>query len=194
MTVFLTADQHFGHSGIIGNADRPFAGVDEMDEVLIANWNRRIRPDSVVYHLGDFAHKCPPARLRTIWNRLTKPKAIHLVPGNHDDATTLSLPWTSVTQGILTMSASNRRFSLFHYALRTWPGIRRGAIHAYGHSHNRMPGFRNTLDVGVDAWGFAPASVDEVIKRAGSLPEFPFGEPEDDEDGDASAAGGEAGR
>ena len=50
------------------------------------------------------------------------------------------------------------------------------------------------LDVGVDAWGFAPASVDEVIQRAGSLPEFPFGEPEDDEDGDASASGGETGR
>lgn len=190
MTVFLTADHHFGHSGIIGNAGRPFADVDEMDEVLIRNWNERIRPDSVVYYLGDFAHRCPPQRLRSIWERLTRPKAIHLVPGNHDDAATLALPWTSVERGILRMSANNRRFSLFHYALRTWPGIRRDAIHAYGHSHNRMPGFRNTLDVGVDAWGFAPASVEEVIRRAELLPEFDFGETDDEAEDDAPGAPG----
>lgn len=176
MTVFFSADHHFDHAGIIRNAGRPFADADEMNEVLIANWNARIRSDSTVYYLGDFAHKCPPDRLRAIWARLSKPKAIHLVPGNHDDEATLQLPWTSIERGILQMSASNRRFSLFHYAMRTWPGFHRGAIHAYGHSHNRMPGFRNTLDVGVDAWGFAPASVDEVIRRADELPPFPFGE------------------
>lgn len=31
MTVFLTADHHFGNAGIIRNAGRPFADVDEMD-------------------------------------------------------------------------------------------------------------------------------------------------------------------
>ena len=112
------------------------------------------------------------------------------MPGNHDDAATLALPWTSVERGILRMSANNRRFSLFHYALRTWPGIRRDAIHAYGHSHNRMPGFRNTLDVGIDAWGFAPASVEEVIRRAELLPEFDFGETDDEAEDDAPGAPG----
>ncbi|GJD90864.1 hypothetical protein BHAOGJBA_4407 [Methylobacterium hispanicum] len=185
MTVFLTADHHFGHPGIIRNAGRPFACIDEMDEVLIANWNARIRPDSVVYYLGDFAHKCPPERLQRIWRRLARPKAIHLVLGNHDDAATLALSWTSIERGILRMSANNRRFSLFHYGLRTWPGIRSGAIHAFGHSHNRMPGFRNTLDVGVDAWNFAPAAVEEVIQRAESLPAFDLGEPEDEGGNDA---------
>lgn len=186
MTVFFSADHHFGHSGIIRNAGRPFADASEMDEVLIANWNARIRPDSIVYYLGDFAHRCPPERLRAIWARLSKPKAIHLVPGNHDDEATLKLPWTSIERGILTMSASNRRFSLFHYALRTWPGFHRNAIHAFGHSHNRMPGFRNTLDVGVDAWGYGPASVDEVIRRADELPPLPFGEQRSDHEDEPS--------
>lgn len=183
MTVFFSADHHFGHPGIIRNAERPFANVAEMDEVLIANWNARIRPDSILYYVGDFAHRCPPERLRAIWARLTKPRAIHLVPGNHDDEATLQLPWTSIEHGILRMSASNRRFSLFHYALRTWPGFHRNAIHLFGHSHNRMPGYRNTLDVGVDAWGYGPASVDDVIARAAELPEFPFQEERPDGEG-----------
>jgi calcineurin-like phosphoesterase family protein len=144
----------------------------------------------VVFYLGDFAHRCPPDRLQRIWRRLVQPKAIHLVAGTHDDAATLELPWTSIEHGILRMSASNRRFSLFHYALRTWPGIRRGAIHAFGHSHNRMPGYRNTLDVGIDAWDFAPAAVDEVIQRAELLPPFDFGEPDEEGDDDAPEAAG----
>lgn len=176
MTVFFSADDHHGHPGILKNAGRPFTDVDEMDEILIQNWNARIRPNSVVYYGGDFAHKCPPERLRRIWKRRTLPKQIHLVRGNHDDAETLALPWTSITDAPLAFSASNRRFVLFHYALRTWPGLHRGAIHLFGHSHNRLRGYRNTLDIGVDAWGYAPVSVDEVIARAESLPASPDAE------------------
>lgn len=45
---------HFGHSNIIQFCDRPFASVEEMDYNLIKNWNEKVPPDGLVFHLGDF--------------------------------------------------------------------------------------------------------------------------------------------
>lgn len=39
MSVFLTADTHFGRASIIRNCDRPFVSTQAMDECLIGNRN-----------------------------------------------------------------------------------------------------------------------------------------------------------
>lgn len=36
-------------------APRPFLSVEEMNETIINNWNKRVSPNDVVYHLGDIA-------------------------------------------------------------------------------------------------------------------------------------------
>ena len=54
MTTWFTADTHFGHANVIRYCERPFASVQEMDDVLIENWNYIIKPKDTVYHLGDF--------------------------------------------------------------------------------------------------------------------------------------------
>ena len=64
--MFFTADTHFGHRNIIAYANRPFASVEEMDEVLIERWNERIRPHDVVYHLGDFSLTRGPRTAETL--------------------------------------------------------------------------------------------------------------------------------
>jgi hypothetical protein len=51
MTVYLTADNHFGHARIMEYRGRPFGGVQEMVE----RWNVAVEPDDTVVHLGDFA-------------------------------------------------------------------------------------------------------------------------------------------
>ena len=38
MSVFFTADTHFGHSNVIKYDKRPFTDVAEMNEILIKNW------------------------------------------------------------------------------------------------------------------------------------------------------------
>ena len=52
---WFTADQHFGHKKIIEYCQRPFASVEEMDEVLIANHNDVVCDGDIVIHGGDFA-------------------------------------------------------------------------------------------------------------------------------------------
>ena len=78
-------------------------------------------------------------------------------------------PWASVND-IAQISVEGARIVLCHYAMRVWPGDRRGAVMLYGHSHGRLSGNSQSLDVGVDCWGFAPASWSQVRERLATLP------------------------
>ena len=53
--IYLSGDLHFNHSNIIKYCNRPFKNVEEMNRVIIDNWNALIKFDDTVYHLGDFA-------------------------------------------------------------------------------------------------------------------------------------------
>lgn len=82
---FFVSDTHFGHDNIIkfvgenGSRIRPFDSVEEMDELLVKNWNEIVRPQDRIYHLGDVVmnHKHMP-----IMSRLNGKKV--LIKGNHD--------------------------------------------------------------------------------------------------------------
>jgi calcineurin-like phosphoesterase family protein len=162
-SVYFTADQHFGHAGIIGLCKRPFRSVEEMDEAMIAAWNAVVGPDDDVWHLGDFAYRIKPGRLTWIFARLQGRK--HVVPGNHDHDETFALPRSSPPRQIAEVTVEGRRIVLCHYAMRTWPGQHKGALHLYGHSHGKLPGTPQSTDVGVDCWGFQPIRLDQIRAR-----------------------------
>lgn len=83
---FLVSDTHFGHAGVCRflcedgvTKLRPWDDPEEMDEVMIKNWNERVRPSDKVYHLGDVVIN--RKHLRTL-SRLNGDKV--LIRGNHD--------------------------------------------------------------------------------------------------------------
>lgn len=164
---YFTADTHFGHEGVIRFSKRPFSSAEEMDELLIGSWNSVVRPQDTVWHLGDFAHRSSPQRLARIFDRLKGEK--HLIVGNHDDEATGALGWQSVQQ-IAEIAVTGQRIVLCHYAMRIWPGQRKGAIHLFGHSHARFAGTSRSLDVGVDAWGYVPVEIGPIMARLATLP------------------------
>jgi calcineurin-like phosphoesterase family protein len=99
----------------------------------------------------------------------------HLIRGNHDDKRTLALPWESVRDNAFE-SIDSINCVLCHFALRTWPKIRKGALMLYGHSHGRLPGNVQSCDIGVDVMGFAPVRLNTIKAYLATLPLMP--EPE----------------
>ncbi|NEU12595.1 metallophosphoesterase [Methylobacterium sp. BTF04] len=165
MKTYLTSDTHFGHAGMMSarmNRPRSFTSVEAMNETVIQNWNNRVRKDDEIWHLGDFAYGASVAMCREVFARLNGRK--HLILGNHDAGRTTSLPWYSQQQ-MAEPVIEGVRVVLCHYALRTWSGIHRGAIHCYGHSHGSLPGTSRSCDVGCDDWDFRPVTVSEILER-----------------------------
>lgn len=80
--IWIISDTHFGHNNIIKYCDRPFKDIDEMDEKMIENWNRVVKPGDKVYHLGD-VYMGSGERFLKKFARLNGRK--RLVLGNHDD-------------------------------------------------------------------------------------------------------------
>ena len=172
---FLTADHHIGHTGILSPrmaAPRPFTSIAEHDETLVACWNAVVRPDDTVWHLGDFAYRCRHGHALRVFHRLNGRK--FLVRGNHDKIGE-SLPWDGPVMGVARIHVQDPGMRapvglwLSHYAHRTWPHRHHGDLHLYGHSHGSLPAIPNSLDVGVDCWGWTPVTVPQVQARLAEL-------------------------
>lgn len=83
--VFLVSDTHFGHAGVCrflrndGTKLRPWDNPEEMDEYMVEAWNKKVRPNDKVYHLGDVVIN---RRALKILALLNGDKV--LIRGNHD--------------------------------------------------------------------------------------------------------------
>jgi len=161
--VHFTADCHFGHASIIRMAGRPFGSIEEHDQALIDAWNAHVAPGDTVFVVGDFAHKADNPQAAKIFERLRGTK--HLVVGNHDgEFVRTQLPWASVMDRVK-LTVDGQKIVLDHYPLRSWEGVRSGAIQLFGHVHNRIDVWSNSCDVGVDAWGYRPVTLFDIRAR-----------------------------
>ncbi|WP_375273524.1 metallophosphoesterase family protein [Methylorubrum thiocyanatum] len=159
MAVFFTADTHFGHTGILHAARRPFSSIAEHDALLVEAWNATVAPGDTVYHLGDFALGPAEAAERE-FRKLHGRKC--LVVGNHDRKAR-RLPWAEQHDGIREISVEGRHLVLCHFPLRAWSRSFRGSLHLYGHTHGTLPGTTQSCDVGVDVWGYRPVSLSDIV-------------------------------
>ena len=172
MTTWFTADPHFGHDNIIKYSKRPFNSINHMDAVLLENLWARVGPKDVLWILGDFAFgrgSREIERLQSIFDQLPGAEK-HLVIGNHDNEATLQLPWTSVSHMAEARCQNRPNPVLCHYPMLTWNRARKNALQLFGHVHNRWLGSRNSINVGVDVWGYSPVTLRDIENRAKTLP------------------------
>lgn len=159
MTIFFTADTHFGDHRTINIWRRPFSDTGTMDALLIERWNAAVGEDDVVWHLGDVARR--PADVPGLLSRLNGTK--HLLRGNNDPPDMLAAEgWASVGD-YAEIVVEGRSLVLCHYAFRVWNGQHRGAINLHGHSHGRLKPMPRQFDVGVDARDFAPVTLARLL-------------------------------
>ena len=175
---FFTSDSHVGHASVLSprfNRSRPFPSIEAHDEALVAAWNAVVRQDDIVWHLGDFAHKCGLAYAASVFSRIKGKK--FLVRGNHDFGLGERLPWDGPVVDVVRVQvqdpgmAAPQQVFLSHYAHRVWPGMHRGHLHLYGHSHGSLPGTRISLDVGVDCWNWTPVQLADIQRRMAATEE-----------------------
>ena len=163
MAIFFTSDTHFGDHRTLNIHKRPFASVAEMDEAMIAAWNAVVREEDEVWHLGDFARKL--AGVSALLTRLSGRK--HLIRGNNDDPAIAAVPgWENVAD-YREMEVEGRKLVLCHYPFRSWNGQHRGSINLHGHSHGKLKPMPRQHDVGVDARGFRPVTLEQLLSRSG---------------------------
>jgi calcineurin-like phosphoesterase family protein len=149
---------------------------EEVDELIVKNWNETVKKEDIVYHLGDFScgDKATPEYIRSIFDRLNG--TIHFIPGNHDvkaggglKERVASLPFAS-TAMYREIIYNKHLVVLMHYQLRTWYDATKGSIHLFGHVHNKYQGFGRSKYVGVENTNYKPVSLDSLVEELRKIP------------------------
>jgi calcineurin-like phosphoesterase family protein len=183
--IWFTSDHHFFHDNILKFTDRPYQTVEEMNEGIVSIWNSMIKPDHVVYVLGD-----------VIWNtgdyallkRLNG--KVFLVRGNHDRSDYIKFLKNGIDlvceETIIKIGGERVRLSHYPYRykgfknfyytcknyLRKWfrggrlPNLSNnprddGKFLLHGHHHSGEIEHGNQLNVCWDLWK-RPVNIQEV--------------------------------
>ena len=165
--VWFTSDTHLGHENAACEF-RGFSSLKEMDDLIIENWNRNVKPSDIVYHLGDFC-------LKNMYSHYTSKLNgnIVLILGNHDDRKSAigSRAFNSVHDVMRAKMPDGRKIFISHFSHRVWDKSHHGNWHLFGHSHGKLPPFGKSFDVGVDANDFKPLSYEQVCFIMNTLPD-----------------------
>lgn len=170
--IYFTSDPHLGHRFVLRNRPQ-FSTVDEMDDTIISNFNETLTNRDTLYFLGDAAFRLPPEEASKLLRQIHCKKI--LIRGNHDDEYE-----PGVFEDVFDyyeFKYCHRKFILFHYPITAWKQMRHGSIQLHGHLHSR-PDYnernhaigRLQYDVGVDANGFKPVSIEQILDWAASSP------------------------
>jgi calcineurin-like phosphoesterase family protein len=177
--IFFTSDYHAFHKKIlILGKGRPFRDLDEHNSALVDRHNAVVKPNDLVYNLGDFAMSCGWDQAYAFRQRLMGLQ--HFTWGNHDRPPTGKVAWDMIRMRpdcfvevehsfVLDLRAYGVKHpvTVGHFMMGTYTKSHRGAWNLYGHSHGQLPEEPRwmSFDVGVDAWDFAPVSIEQVAQK-----------------------------
>lgn len=169
MRNWFTADLHLGHDRIRKYCNRPFSSLEKMNETIIRNWNQRVKPDDIVFHVGDFCFRSASGEKEgDIYKAKHYVKQLNgnivFLQGNHDLNNTLKTPIES-----LVVKTGGYRTKLIHHPEFAESKF---SYNFCGHVHQNYK-FKTVVDgmklikiinVGVDVNRFMPISFDEATK------------------------------
>lgn len=169
--LWFTSDTHFGHANALHFTDRPWDDIERMNRDLVANINARVAPEDDLYILGDYSFKMTAEAAAALRSTINCRK-VHLISGNHDkDWTQKAVADTFIVEPpIVKLNIHGKKLILSHFPLMDWASMAHGSWHLHGHIHscgtvynelNRRQGLMR-YDVGVDANGYLPVSLDEL--------------------------------
>jgi calcineurin-like phosphoesterase family protein len=187
--IFFMSDSHFGHQNMVKGSSnwedtspcRDFLSLEEHDEKLIENINKKVKEKDCLFHLGDWSF----GGIENVYKfrKRLHCRNIHLILGNHDIHIQKNHPVRtnhktipcrelfSTVKDYDTVRIAGRDFILFHYPIYAWwkkKNVPRSSIHLYGHVHGTMRQYHPfAIEVGMDAHPeFRPFHLDEILQQA----------------------------
>jgi calcineurin-like phosphoesterase family protein len=173
--IFFTSDQHYWHDNIIKYCNRPFKSSEEMNEAMLENHNKIVKPTDVVYHVGDVAFNRNVDEIVKLVKKLNGYNI--LISGNHDyhfDKNPRLWPG-EYCRRILELKGKffhHYNPTLCHYPMISWDASFHGSFQLHGHTHGTVP-FNpkiRRMDVGVDSNNFTPVAWEDIVSKLGKIP------------------------
>jgi len=168
--LWFISDTHFNHSNILNFQDKNgkkfrgdiFSSVEEMNEIMIQNWNSLVKPQDKIYHLGDVFFGSQ-TEANKILSRLNGKK--RLILGNHDKLNKHSILLNHFEKIMMWWPHERMIFSHVPLAkdqMRTRSG---DAFNVHGHIHQNESPSKFHCNVSVEKTNFSPVHFDELVKR-----------------------------
>jgi calcineurin-like phosphoesterase family protein len=163
--IFVTSDNHWHHNNIRFHCNRPFDSVEEMNETMIERWNKVVKINDTVYHLGDFSLSKNQDEIKSIFKKLNG--SISIIRGNHDylkDGAYYKIGFKDVSY-YKELKLNKQLYCMSHYPFLTWRNAHHGSINLTAHSHGSLNSVHEQtrrLDVGVDNFDFYPISIEQI--------------------------------
>lgn len=159
--IWFIGDLHLGHRNIIKYCSRPFDDVNQMNEILIQNWNKKIGVEDRVFVLGDFA-LCGKDKIIEFGNQLKGRKI--LVLGNHEGAS-LKTYYEAGFEMVYKYPIYFNNWILSHMPQPNCP-----CVNIHGHLHqinvddclDFEKGEKPYINVSADKINFTPISLKEI--------------------------------
>jgi calcineurin-like phosphoesterase family protein len=174
--IWFASDYHFCHANVIKYDGRPFNNVDEMNEILINNWNEVVGDNDVVFYLGDLSFDRAGKDTQAIVKEL-KGK-IHFILGNHDKEKDIrKLNRFETVSDYINLSVADddnprkrQGIMMMHYPILSWDKAHHGDFMLHGHCHGSLmndPEYswyykRKVLDLSCNMIDYKPISYGEI--------------------------------
>jgi calcineurin-like phosphoesterase family protein len=176
--IWFVSDTHFGHDNALkfashdgkGRMREAFTEVEEMNQIMTERWNAHVKPEDIVYHLGDVLMG-QKTRLGGTLAALNG--RIRLVPGNHDNIE-LMVKIGMFDQIVQWAPFKQHGFICTHQPmLITGPEElreRTQIVNVHGHIHDQPDPSPHHMNICVERTEYRPLHLDEIIaeiKRRG---------------------------
>ena len=160
--VWFISDLHLAHKNIIKYCSRPFDNVNQMNEILIQNWNKKIGVKDRVFVLGDFA-LCGKDKIIEFGNQLKGRKI--LILGNHDGAS-LTTYYNAGFEMVSKFPIIFQDFFILSHEPIEFLPLNTPFVNIFGHVHNdmRFPTITpRGACVSVERWNYMPVECSQLI-------------------------------
>ena len=161
--IYFISDTHLYHENIIKYCNRPFKDSLEMNDAIINNWNKVVRSDDIVYHLGDISLRID--NLEEIVKKLNG--KIYLIKGNHERKNSGFYRKLGLEVLPTKTKLDDYQVILSHRPIDD-KEIPDGYINIHGHIHNKpLDSMFNPLKhicVAVEKIDYTPIEINELLK------------------------------